>query len=181
MGTGRFLSHLDPADGVSTRQSGVGGRAGLTSWCGWRPVRVGMLPLLQQLLRFLQQDLRSRQHPPISTRHHDKQRRKAYPLLVRVPDMPVGLEEGADVDGLAAPEVAVDGPVKRQFQRAFVQDSVGAVSFSPSAAVLAMATYKAGWRAMAVAAVFSGQWRLARRSAVMLSKVLFGRLTDGKG
>lgn len=37
--------------------------------------------------------------------------------------MLVGLEERADVDGLAAPEVAVDGPVKRQLQRAFVQDS----------------------------------------------------------
>lgn len=37
--------------------------------------------------------------------------------------MLVGLKERADVDGLAAPEVAVDGPVKRQLQRAFIQDS----------------------------------------------------------
>lgn len=50
--------------------------------------------------------------------------------------MPVGLEERADVDSLAAPEVAVDGPVKRQLQRAFIQDStLSQYLFFPSSMV----------------------------------------------
>ena len=40
-----------------------------------------------------------------------------HPLLSRLCDIPVGLEQIAQVDCLAAPEVAVDAPVERKLQR----------------------------------------------------------------
>jgi hypothetical protein len=49
---------------------------------------------------------------------------EAYSLLSGLGDMLVGLEEGADVDGLAAPEVSVDGPVEGEFEGAAVELSV---------------------------------------------------------
>lgn len=47
-------------------------------------------------------------------------RRRAWathPLLSRLGDVPVGLEEPAQVQGLAAPEIAVDAPVEGELQR----------------------------------------------------------------
>ena len=41
-----------------------------------------------------------------------------YPLFPRVCDVPVGFEEGSDVEGLASPQVTVDGPVEGQLQGA---------------------------------------------------------------
>lgn len=70
--------------------------------------------------------------------------------------MLVGLEERADVDGLAAPEVAVDGPVKRQLQRAFIQDSTHCQYLSRTNNNDISRTYKAGWRAMAAAVMVNG-------------------------
>lgn len=40
----------------------------------------------------------------------------AHSLLSGLADVGVGFEEGADVHGLAAPEVSVDGPVKGQLE-----------------------------------------------------------------
>ena len=45
----------------------------------------------------------------------------AYPLLSGLCDVLVGLEKSADVQGLAAPDVAVDGPVEGKLQGAAVQ------------------------------------------------------------
>lgn len=64
-----------------------------------RPVRIGMLPFLQQSLGLLDQ----------------------FPLLARLNDVPVGLEERADVERLAPPYVAVDGPVEGELQGASVE------------------------------------------------------------
>jgi hypothetical protein len=47
--------------------------------------------------------------------------RGAYPLLSGLCDVLVGLEETADVQGLAAPDVTVDGPVEGELQRAAVE------------------------------------------------------------
>jgi hypothetical protein len=46
--------------------------------------------------------------------------REAYPLLSRFCDVLVRIEEAADVECLAAPEVAVDSPVERELERAAV-------------------------------------------------------------
>lgn len=46
---------------------------------------------------------------------------RAYPLLSGLCDVLVGLEETADVQGLAAPDVAVDGPVEGELQGAAVE------------------------------------------------------------
>ena len=48
-------------------------------------------------------------------------RKGAYPLLSGLCDVLVGLEETADVQGLAAPDVAVDGPVEGELQGAAVE------------------------------------------------------------
>ena len=48
-----------------------------------------------------------------------------YPLLSRLGDVPVGFEKGADVDGLAAPEVSMNGPVESKLQGAPVEGTVG--------------------------------------------------------
>lgn len=45
----------------------------------------------------------------------------AYLLLARITDILVGIEEGADVDGLSAPDGSLDGPVQRQLQGASVE------------------------------------------------------------
>jgi hypothetical protein len=42
----------------------------------------------------------------------------AYLLLARITDILVGIEEGADVDGLAAPDGSLDSPVQGQLQGA---------------------------------------------------------------
>jgi hypothetical protein len=48
----------------------------------------------------------------------------AYLLLARITDILVGIEEGADVDGLSAPDGSLDGPVQRQLQGASVERPV---------------------------------------------------------
>ena len=48
-------------------------------------------------------------------------RKSAYPLLSRLCDVLVGLEETADVQRLTAPDVAVDGPVEGKLQGAAVE------------------------------------------------------------
>ena len=48
-----------------------------------------------------------------------------HPLLSRLCDVPVGLEQVAQVDCLAAPEVAVDAPVERKLQRPPVKAPAG--------------------------------------------------------
>jgi hypothetical protein len=48
--------------------------------------------------------------------HRADSRRSAYPLLSGLCDVLVGLEETTDVQGLAAPDVAVDGPVEGKLQ-----------------------------------------------------------------
>lgn len=40
----------------------------------------------------------------------------AYLLLARVTDVLVGIEEGANVNGLSAPDGSLDSPVERQLQ-----------------------------------------------------------------
>ena len=46
---------------------------------------------------------------------------RAYPLLPGLCDVLVGFEEAADVHGLAAPDVAVDCPVKGEFEGTAVE------------------------------------------------------------
>jgi hypothetical protein len=48
--------------------------------------------------------------------HRAGSRKSAYPLLSGLRDVLVGLEETADVQGLAAPDVAVDSPVEGKLQ-----------------------------------------------------------------
>ena len=48
----------------------------------------------------------------------------AYLLLSRLCDVLVGFEEAADVERLAAPEVAVHGPVEGEFEGAAVEGAV---------------------------------------------------------
>lgn len=43
-------------------------------------------------------------------------RRSTYPLLSGIGDVLVGLEEGANVDGLTTPEMPVNGPIKGKLQ-----------------------------------------------------------------
>lgn len=45
----------------------------------------------------------------------------AYLLLARIADVLVGFEKGSDIDRLSTPDLSVDSPVKRQFQRAPVE------------------------------------------------------------
>lgn len=52
----------------------------------------------------------------------------AYPLQSRIGDIPVVLEEGADVERLATPEVAMHRPVESQLQRAAVERADSSVS-----------------------------------------------------
>jgi hypothetical protein len=47
----------------------------------------------------------------------------SHPQPARLLDVLVGFEEGAEVHGLAAPEVSVDGPVEGELQRAPVKAS----------------------------------------------------------
>ena len=42
---------------------------------------------------------------------------ETHPHLSRVGDVPLGLEEFADVEGLSAPEVSVNAPVEGELQR----------------------------------------------------------------
>lgn len=100
-------------------------------------VRVRVLPCLEQLLRLVEQCLDvvqsvsgigTRQKKPRGAgRPSRRQRRgvRSYPLFPGIGNVPVGLEEGADVEGLAAPEVPVDSPVERQLQRAAVERAAG--------------------------------------------------------
>lgn len=55
----------------------------------------------------------------------------AYLLLARVTDVLVGLKQGPDVDCLAAPDLAVDSPIKRQLQGASVKRPVTYQSIDP--------------------------------------------------
>lgn len=51
-------------------------------------------------------------------RHHNEiGKRIANLLLTRILDVLVGFEQVTDVDGLPPPELPVDSPVERQFQR----------------------------------------------------------------
>lgn len=61
---------------------------------GGRTVWVGVLPLLEEFFGLVEEDS----------------------LLSRLADVAVGFEERADVQGLAAPEVTVDGPVEGQLE-----------------------------------------------------------------
>lgn len=54
-----------------------------------------------------------------------RRRDVTYPLLPGLGDVPVCLEKGANVDGLAAPEVSMDSPVKGKLQGAPVKGAVG--------------------------------------------------------
>jgi hypothetical protein len=62
-------------------------------------VWVGVLPVVKELLGFLQQG----------------------PLLSRVRHIAVCLEQGANIDRLAAPKLSMHGPVERELQGAPVQ------------------------------------------------------------
>ena len=44
-----------------------------------------------------------------------------YPLLSRLRNKPVCLEQRPEVDGLTSPHVPLDGPIKRQFEAATIQ------------------------------------------------------------
>jgi hypothetical protein len=46
-----------------------------------------------------------------------------YLLLARFSDVLLGFEEGADVHGLASPDVSVDGPVEGKLQCSSVKRS----------------------------------------------------------
>lgn len=48
-----------------------------------------------------------------------------YPLLSRFGNIPVGFKKGANVDGLAAPEMSMNSPVKCKLQGAPVEGAVG--------------------------------------------------------
>lgn len=76
-----------------------------------------MFPFIEQLLRLLEQDLLDK--------HNSIPRAVAYLLLTRLADVPVGLEQRANVHGLTAPELSLDGPVEGQFQRPSVEGAVG--------------------------------------------------------
>jgi hypothetical protein len=52
----------------------------------------------------------------------------AYLLLARITDILVGIEEGANVDGLAAPDGSLNSPVQRQLQGAPVERPAMAMS-----------------------------------------------------
>ena len=62
-------------------------------------VWIGVLPVLEELLGLLQQS----------------------PLLSRIRHIAVCLEQGANIDGLTAPELSMHGPVERELQGAPVQ------------------------------------------------------------
>lgn len=55
-------------------------------------------------------------------------------------DIPVGIEEGTDVDSLTAPQVALDGPIEGQLQRSSVQRPVE----KESASVRSYMVYQGG-------------------------------------
>ena len=59
----------------------------------------------------------------------------AYPLLSGLGDVLVGFEEGADVHGLAAPDVAVDGPVEGELEGAAVELAVAYIRVGRERAV----------------------------------------------
>lgn len=63
---------------------------------------------------------------------------RAYPLLSGLCDVLVGFEEAADVHGLAAPDVAVDCPVKGEFEGTAVERAAR-VQVSESCRVLRIA------------------------------------------
>lgn len=90
-----FVSHvMIPSTETRIKHTSGRGRVG---------VRVGMLPLLKQLLRLPEQGA----------------------LLSRVADVSVGLEQGPDVEGLPPPEVSVHGPVQGELQGAPVEGPIG--------------------------------------------------------
>jgi hypothetical protein len=62
----------------------------------------------------------------------------AYLLLARITDILVGIEEGADVDGLAAPDGSLDSPVQGQLQGAPVERPVTTMSVRVSWCLIVM-------------------------------------------
>jgi hypothetical protein len=52
----------------------------------------------------------------------------SYSLLARLCDVFVGLKQPANVHGLAAPEVSVDGPVEGELQGAPVEAAAGVLA-----------------------------------------------------
>lgn len=133
--TGRFLSYLEPE---ANSQHGAAGLSDTrvqqhTSRSGRVGVRIRVLPCLEQLLRLVEQCLGVL--PSVSGTGTGQEKHRcgqpveptggeegcAYPLFPGVGNVPVGLEEGADVEGLATPEVPVNSPVERQLQRAAIE------------------------------------------------------------
>lgn len=86
---------------------------------GWS-VWVGVLPLLEEVFGLLKDNLRSRRGEETSQQERRRivmeSRSMTHPLLSGVANVLVCFEEGADVEGLAAPEVSVDRPVEGELQ-----------------------------------------------------------------
>lgn len=105
-----------------------------TSWGRGRAVWVGVLPLLEQVLGLSDQCLFTAVSAIlcIAVARGEGVRAVAgvawatHPLLSRLCDVSVRLEQTAEVHCLAAPEVSVDAPVKRELQRPPIKGPKGA-------------------------------------------------------
>lgn len=53
-------------------------------------------------------------------------RDRSYPLFPNICNVAVGLEKGANIESLSAPQVAMDGPVERELQGPSVEGPVEA-------------------------------------------------------
>lgn len=76
-----------------------------------------MLPLLQQVLRLLDQFLPA----AISRSWNRVCLGVSYSLLSRRCDVLIGLKERSDVQSLAPPEISMDSPVEGELERAPVE------------------------------------------------------------
>ena len=79
-----------------------------------------MLPFLQQGFGLFEENLSRAPWLEEALRPGSLQF-STHPLLPRLPDVFVGFEQRPDVRCLATPDVAVDGPVKGQFQTTSVE------------------------------------------------------------
>jgi hypothetical protein len=98
-----------------------------TSRCRGCAVRVGVLPLLKQRFRLFDQLLVGKRQPGERLLQPSRWECAAWhgthPLLSRLCDIPVGLEQTTKVQRLSAPKVSVDAPVEGELEGAPVEAS----------------------------------------------------------
>jgi hypothetical protein len=89
-----------------------------------------------------------------------------YLLLARFPDVPLGLEEGSDVQCLSPPKIPVDGPIEGEFEGAAVEGAVTRLAGCLSSSSCGTADRTRAWWAMAA------QWFLKARVGQLRGSVL---------